>query len=378
MAQVSPEEKRQAMERVLQSRALRRSEKLRALLRHVCEAELQGKAHEVNEYTLGVVALGRPKDYSPAEDSCVRSRAYELRSKLRTYYEVEAPDDPVRIEIAKGGYVPRFTRVPESPSKDGSFDEARPAAIAPELRALWNPFLESAAPLLIVFEVRMFFYSPATGLVVRDYRCNTPGDVGQSKPLTTFLKRLGEEELRETLDYADFGAVHAAFLLGRLLAGGRRDVVLKHSSSLDWQDIWNSNVVFIGKPSINSMVSSFLEGRPFSDDEGVIRNARPKEGEAAEYGCAATHGMGEKHALITRLRGPRHGRHMLLLCGAGAELTWALAESVTNPEHVAEIMSHLRLPSGQHADTFQVVIRATFQSGVPIKIGYVTHRLLRA
>ena len=104
--------KRQALQRVLQSQALARSEQLRAFLSYVCEAEFDGRSHELNEYALGVHALGRPAGYSPAEDSCVRSRAYELRNKLESYYEKEAPDDPVRIEIAKGAYVPRFVHTP--------------------------------------------------------------------------------------------------------------------------------------------------------------------------------------------------------------------------------------------------------------------------
>jgi hypothetical protein len=365
------------MERVLQSRALGRSERLRAFLRYVCEAEIEGKAHEVNEYSLGVFALGRPEGYSPAQDSCVRSRAYELRNKLRTYYEAEAPDDPIRIEIAKGGYIPRFSRVANARSEGGFAHEANPQVSTPELHALWDPFLESDVPLLIIFDVRLFFFSHSTGLVVRDYRCNDPADVPRSKPLTMFRELTGEEELRETRDYADFGTVHAAFLLGRLLASSRRDVGLKHSSSLDWHDIWNSNVVFIGKPNTCPIIHSFLEGKDFrGDEQGFIYNARPKEGEAAEYGRAVTHGLGDKHALITRMGGPQSGRHMLLLCGAGAELMWALGESVANPEHVREIMSHMRLPSGEYAQAFQVVIRATFQSNVPVQIRYVTHHLL--
>jgi hypothetical protein len=377
-APISSEEKRAAMARVLQSRALGRSEQLRAFLRYVCEAELEGRANEVNEYALGVFVLRRPAGYSPAEDSCVRSRAYELRNRLRTYYEVESPGDPIRIEIDKGGYIPRFERVIGTPARDRRAQSAPARLSTPELSALWQPLLESDAPLLIVFDVRLFFYAPTTGLVVRDYRTNDPADTAQSQPLARFRERMGVSELRETRDYADFGTVHATFLLGRLLAGSRLEVGLKHSDSLDWQDIWNSNVVFIGKPDLNPIIRSFLADKDFraDDDLGVIHNAQPRPGEAAEYRSASTHGVGEKYALVTRMRGPQSGRHMLLLSGAGAELMWALAESVTNPQHVAEMMSHLLLPSGQYAENFQVVIQATFQSNVPVKIRYVAHHVL--
>src|SRR5689334_11872113 len=107
---VSDDEKRAALARVLDSRAFSRSDQLRAFLRYVCEAEFAGRAQQLNEYALGVSVLGRPEGYSPAEDSSVRSRAYELRNKLASYYRDEAPADPIQIEIEKGAYVPRFRR----------------------------------------------------------------------------------------------------------------------------------------------------------------------------------------------------------------------------------------------------------------------------
>src|SRR3954462_1271068 len=107
---VSDEEKRAALARVLESRAFSRSEQLRAFLRYVCEAELEGRAHQLNEYALGVSVLGRRPGYSPAEDSGVRSRPYELRNKLKNYSRDEAPDDPIQIDIEKGAYVPRFQK----------------------------------------------------------------------------------------------------------------------------------------------------------------------------------------------------------------------------------------------------------------------------
>jgi hypothetical protein len=375
---VSNEEKREAMQRVLTSRALGRSEQLRSLFSYVCDAAIEGRGHELNEYVLGVNALGRPAEYSPAEDSAVRSRAYELRNRLRVYYASEAPDDPIRIEIDKGGYCPRFERAAR-PAAGTAIARSEPALLTAELEALWGPFLEGTAPLLIVFDVRLFFYAPPTGLVVRDHQTNDPAQVAQSEPLATFQRQMGATELRETWDYADFGTVHAAFLLGRLLSSRPLDVGLKHSSSLDWQDVRNSNLVFIGKPNHNPIIRSLLEDKDFQVDElGTVQNARPRAGEATEYKSATSHGSGEKHALITRLRAPQPGRYLLLLTSAAAELMWALAESVTNPGHAAEVLSHLRTPSGEYAEEFQIVIRATFRSNVPVEIRYVTHHVLGA
>ncbi len=101
-------EKREAMDKVLASETFARSEQLRRFLQYVCEMELEGRGAEINEYVIGVDVLHRPKGYSPGNDSSVRSRAYELRQRLERYYEKEAPNAPIRIELPKGSYLPAF------------------------------------------------------------------------------------------------------------------------------------------------------------------------------------------------------------------------------------------------------------------------------
>src|SRR5215467_9904275 len=152
---ISGDEKRQALERVITSRTFSRSDQLRSFLRYVCEAEFEGRAQQLNEYVLGVSVLGRPSDYSPAEDSCVRTRAYELRNKLKGYYRLEAPDDPIQIEIRKGAYVPQFVRLADSqvemPPAAPADPVAPPAAPvpAPRRRALSVPVLAIALAAIL-------------------------------------------------------------------------------------------------------------------------------------------------------------------------------------------------------------------------------------
>jgi hypothetical protein len=131
----------------------------------------------------------------------------------------------------------------------------------------------------------------------------------------------------------------------------------------------------IGKPHLHPVLRSFLEDKNFiTSEHGNIKNQQPRPGEQAAYTGAETRGTGEKHALITRVPGPRPDRHLLLLSGSGAEQVWALAESITSAEHVAEIFSHVRGEGDVLPESFQVVIGITFRSNVPVKIRYVTHR----
>jgi hypothetical protein len=430
---ISDEEKRLALTRVLESRTFGRSDQLRAFLRYVCEAELQGRAQQLNEYALGVSVLGRPEGYSPAEDSSVRSRAYELRSKLKSYYEREAPDDPIQIGIEKGAYIPRFRRraaveagrpaeAPPAPVTAVASAPVKAAATPPwrrifmpraltsvvlvlallafgwwasrtkppqtglaarasthEMDALWRPFLDPGTPLLLSFEIRLFFFAPVTGLVVRDFQTNDKDEIAGSRALTAFRERMAADQLIETRDYADVGAVQAAFLLGHML---NREVGLKYANALGWEDIWNSNVIFVGKSTVNPTIRRVLRDADLdfvdSDLGGAVRNHHPLPGESAEYPNAATHGSGKKYGVVSVLPGPQPGHQLMVLTGAGAELMWALAESVTDPVRVKEIVSRVVTPAGTLPAKFQVLIEAMFESNVPISIRYVTHHVYGA
>lgn len=105
---LSADQKRAALQEVLESEALSRSDQLRSFLGYVGEMAISGRAREITEYQIAVEALGRPTDFSPTDDSSVRSRAHELRRKLHRYYETENPRAPVRVELPKGAYCPRF------------------------------------------------------------------------------------------------------------------------------------------------------------------------------------------------------------------------------------------------------------------------------
>ena len=105
---VTAEQKQAALEAVLRSETFARADQLKNFLKYVCEMEISGHGHELTEYLIGVEALGRPSQFSTGDDSAVRNRAFALRKKLQEFYEREKPDAPIRIELHKGSYRPRF------------------------------------------------------------------------------------------------------------------------------------------------------------------------------------------------------------------------------------------------------------------------------
>lgn len=125
--QVHDADKRAAMEQVLRSATFLRASQVKNFLRYICEMEFAGRASALHEYLIGVEALGRPTAYSTDDDSSVRRRAYALRQKLEEVYAKELTDAPIRIEVPKGSYVPRFTLVPANRDEEV---ECRRTAVA--------------------------------------------------------------------------------------------------------------------------------------------------------------------------------------------------------------------------------------------------------
>jgi hypothetical protein len=101
-------QKSAALEAVLHSQTFARADQLKNFLKYVCEMEMAGRGRQLTEYLIGIEALRRPANYSPGDDSAVRTRAFALRKKLQEFYEHEQPDAPLRIELLKGSYCPHF------------------------------------------------------------------------------------------------------------------------------------------------------------------------------------------------------------------------------------------------------------------------------
>jgi hypothetical protein len=130
----SAAERRAALQEVVRSQTFLRAPRLRDFLTFVCEREIAGRGTEITEQAVGVEALGRPPDYSPAEDAVVRRRAADLREKLKEAYATELCGARIRIELPRGGYVPRFVRAPGEEAATGAAEPTPPPGAQPVAR----------------------------------------------------------------------------------------------------------------------------------------------------------------------------------------------------------------------------------------------------
>lgn len=123
---------RELVVRIVKSKTFARSERLSTLLSYVCDMTLKGRADELNEQKIGSAVFGRAIDYDSSIDGIVRTQASRLRQRLGLYFEEEGAEEPVRILIPKGGYIPLFEARPAR--EELASERLHPAAGPPSMQ----------------------------------------------------------------------------------------------------------------------------------------------------------------------------------------------------------------------------------------------------
>ncbi|HKE23391.1 MAG TPA: hypothetical protein VKB88_13585 [Bryobacteraceae bacterium] len=113
---------RAQLTRISESTGFVHSERMRQFLHFVVERSLAGETQHLKESVIGVEVFSRAPGYDPKLEPIVRIEARRLREKLQEYYERQASQDPVVIQLPKGGYVATF--------------EMRPVPVAPSVQTM--------------------------------------------------------------------------------------------------------------------------------------------------------------------------------------------------------------------------------------------------
>ncbi len=155
----APNDPRRALvQRVVESTAFAKSERLSSFLTCICELTLAGRASEINEQKIGTTVFGRPRDYDSTIDGIVRPQASRLRQRLDLYFNGEGAEETMRITLPRGSYVPVFEphtnpNLPPSvstPSPGSSSASVPGESTAISARARSTPWAWIAVSMLLV------------------------------------------------------------------------------------------------------------------------------------------------------------------------------------------------------------------------------------
>ncbi len=109
-APVPAEAARAQLQRILSAPEFVASERMTGFLSFVVNETLDGRADRIKQYTIATKVFERDSDFNQQIDPIVRVQAAKIRRALQRYYFEEGTDDPVRIDIPKGTYVPTLAQ----------------------------------------------------------------------------------------------------------------------------------------------------------------------------------------------------------------------------------------------------------------------------
>ena len=105
----SDEEIRAQLHRILEHPEFKATARMREFLEFVVEQSLAGNARHLKGFTIAKEVFGRDESFDAAHDPVVRIQAGRLRRAIERYYLVAGSNDPIQIDIPKGGYEPVFS-----------------------------------------------------------------------------------------------------------------------------------------------------------------------------------------------------------------------------------------------------------------------------
>jgi hypothetical protein len=411
------------VDRILHSDTLRTSEVLRRLLKFLAEKSVSGEAEHLKEYTVAIDALDKPSTYDPRHDSAVRIQVGRLRQKLAEYYRTEGKDDATIVDLPKGRFkLTCETRVPilEKPQPPLSSAKARAEWIliwlgafmwltlvivvawgeystmrlrkaeirtvaagvwTQNLEQLWRPFIGTSRPLIVAIEDPLWVeFERSSGIYYRDKSINDWAEAMKSPGIIALRKFLKEADVEPSRYYTAYGEVNASFLIGKLLAEREPNISLVRTSELSWQQIADSNVVFVG---VQVFFNSQLQSMPIHPQlvpvSGGIQNLKPLGEEpkmfSDQYSMAPAE-EGEVYALVTHLPGPLGNSDIESFTSNRSAGYVGAVQWFTDPRFANVLVGKLKKPSGDLPRYYQVLLKVRFKDDVPTETSYVLSREL--
>lgn len=398
--QVTEQEIRSQLERILLSPPFRSSKRHPRFLRFVVDKTLSGAAQDIKERIIGVEVFDRDIHYDVSSDPIVRVAAGEIRKRLAQYYIQPGHEHELRIELPPGSYIPTFymPRGGDTATIDGtakpdpgvqistvlsdsassselavpSFDSATSTGTTSkynrlliaaaltlivlilivatdfvwtggpprpkDLDAFWQPLLSSGSGTIICIGDLNY--------LIKDQSPTLPGDVNR-----IFAAR-------DHITGKD--AVALARIVGFMGENNRYgSVLLADNTTLT--DLRGQPAVMIGafnnhwtEELLSSYRFQFL--RDMTNQIGTIRDTRDPARRSWTIDIksppAAVH---NDYALVSRIKSPITEQTELIIAGIGPGGTVAAGEFVTTPRYFNEFVKVA--PSGWEHREIQIVIK---------------------
>jgi hypothetical protein len=391
------------IERLVNSKALHKSEALCKLLRYLAQHSLDNPEVPPKEYTIATEVFGRSPEYDPQVDSTTRVQAGRLRAKLASYYATEGTNDPIIVDLPKGSYALQFeprhhadfhsTELVETePPMNGHVERNgtrnlsivlgvllavaiawivalmthRPdnATLAAEQQApaafsiFWDQFAKTPEHAWVVFSNAAFIGRPETGM--RYYNAGK------------------DPEQRVWDHYTGVGEVLAVHDLDVVFATLHSRVRVKRGSLFTLDDLKQNELIFLGSPSENLTLREIpttqhfrfqrVASGPREGDLGIFTDGKTPGAPEIALATPSGQSLSEDYAVIGLLSGPEQGRSVLVLAGTTTFGTQAAVEYVCRQDSLEQLLDKLSVHKPEDLKPFEALLHVKIAHGVPVEM----------
>jgi hypothetical protein len=403
------------IDRLVNNHILHSSESLCKLLRYLAVHALTHPGVPLKEYEIATEVFHRPADFDPQLDSTIRVQAGRLRLKLAEYYGSEGAEDPILVDLPKGGYILAFRHRTSASHKGLSVAPLRSgkqeSTAAPQTTRNWaiavivlvvllaaavavivtmlasRTNAEAAAtthnePVPAAFRIfwRSFISGPEEPWVI----FSNGAFVG--RPETGMRYFDPARDSRELIldHYTGVGEVLAVHDLDHVFALLGRPILVKRGSLLSLDDAKNNNLIFLGSPAENltlreipstqEFVFQQLTTGPRKGDLAIL-NVHPQAGEPNAFLASPSNlPLTEEYSVIARVREGNPAQSVMILAGTTTIGTQAAAEYICRPQSLEDLLQRLGVSKTAELKPFEAVLRVKVTRGVPVAMELVALR----
>lgn len=399
----SATEVRREIEHVLCSSVFRGSKRCLDFTNYVCLKTLQGAADTLKERTIAIEVFGRRTCEVSGDDNIVRVGAREVRKRLALYYAGEGAENPVRIELPTGSYIPVFRyratkpllavhtqALPDDTSEVKATWKAKHrrwgkvwiaaalagmALLAFSLKAtrvrtgfdtFWKPAFDTSAPVLVVMP-HPIVYHPSTRALLLDEQLNGKSDLAVTRPIEVPAARLDGSDFVPVLNqYVGFGDAVAANYVSSIFHPRGRSLQLRLADKLEFNDLYGSTVVLIGGSFSNRWTAEVTKGLRYQfrfegqSQPWVIDTASERK-----WGLALTEDRRTPldYILICRMLDAQNGKLMVVIAGLAVFGTEAGGRILSDPKLLEPLLQ--QLPKDWATRNLEMVMKVEVVGGGP-------------
>lgn len=418
-------EKRELVERVANSPAFRRSQRLREFLLYVAECTLSDRLQDARELQIAEKIFNRRTDYNPAQDNIVRVEARSLRKRLEAYFAGDGKDEPVIIVMPKGGYVIGFEPRPleltiteELPAVSIIESSVAPppsvlprwptrshltimgavvlllaiAFVAARAKQFETTFTSRALPFSALIDDRhdTYIVTSDTSLVLMQELLERQISLDDylarrfDAPARLDPARAGLTNILRNRNYTNSAEMTVAAQIIQTKGEPGKRIFLRSSRDMHFSEVKNQNVILLGSTIGNPWGKLYTDTLNFEFDmdanqRGLYRNRSPRNGEPSTYSMTTRSGeTGEAYAVVAFLPNVNRNGHVLLIGGTTSEGTQAGGEFIMDASRTAKALQTMGIEPSEPIRYFELLLKTKAIAGSATESAIVAYRIIPA